>query len=314
MASTACLGGYTAWCWKQIKNQEPDQDYYAKLDNHLAALTDLFGEGNFFIELQPNEGFYGKEQNEYNQFMIERYWGIYPFIFTTDAHYLNKEEREIHKAFLNSKSSNDREVDSFYRYAYIMSQEEVRSLMPYVTDEMFMEMVNNTKKIADMCQFYELEQPKVIARVEYDFFEEYEKDLEMFAQIDEEDYPNFYYYLFGAKNISDLYLGRLISHGYVSKFQETWNYTTYCDRIEEECWTIKTISDNIKQPLSDYFITMSKMVTLMWEANSLVGPSRGSAGAMLINYLLDITQMNPIELDLPFVWRFMHPSRPDFPD
>ena len=314
VASTACLGGYTAWCWKQIKNQETDQDYYGKLDNHLAAMTDLFGEGNFFIELQPNEGFYGKEQNEYNQFMIERYWGIYPFIFTTDAHYLNKEEREIHKAFLNSKSSNDREVDSFYRYAYIMSQEEVRSLMPYVTDEMFIEMVNNTKKIADMCQFYELEQPKVIARVEYDFFDEYEKDLEMFAQIDEEDYPNFYYYLFGAKNTSDLYLGRLISHGYVSKFKETWNYIEYCDRIEEECWTIKTISDNIKQPLSDYFITMSKMVNLMWEANSLVGPSRGSAGAMLINYLLDITQMNPIELDLPFVWRFMHPSRPDFPD
>ena len=59
--------------------------------------------------------------------------------------------------------------------------------------------------------------------------------------------------------------------------------------------------------MSDYFITMSKMVDLMWDAGSLVGPSRGSAGAMLLNYLIDITQMDPIALDLPFVWRFMHP-------
>ena len=135
IASTACLGGYTAWCWKQIKLNEEVQDqsnvkfYLDKLDNHLAAMNELFGNGNFFIELQPNEGAYGKEQNDYNKFMIERYWGIYPFIFSTDAHYLNKDEREIHKAFLNSKSSSDREVDSFYRYAYIMSQQEVRDLM-----------------------------------------------------------------------------------------------------------------------------------------------------------------------------------------
>ena len=70
IASTACLGGYTAWCWKQIKLNEEVQDqsnvkfYLDKLDNHLAAMTELFGKGNFFIELQPNEGAYGKEQND----------------------------------------------------------------------------------------------------------------------------------------------------------------------------------------------------------------------------------------------------------
>ena len=67
--------------------------------------------------------------------------------------------------------------------------------------------------------------------------------------------------------------------------------------------------------MSEYFITMSKIIDLCWnEAGSIVGPSRGSAGALLINYLLGITQMNPIEMDLPYVWRFLHPSRPDLPD
>ena len=106
----------------------------------------------------------------------------------------------------------------------------------------------------------------------------------------------------------------MIAHGFVQKYKDSWDTQVYYSRLEEELWTIKTIGDNIKQSMSDYFITMSKMVDIMWEAGSLVGPSRGSAGAMLINYLIDITQGNPIELDLPFVWRFMHPSRPDYPD
>ena len=56
------------------------------------------------------------------------------------------------------------------------------------------------------------------------------------------------------------------------------------------------------------------MVDLMWEAGSLVGPSRGSAGASLVLYLTGTTQMDPIKNDLPYMWRFMHPSRPDYPD
>ena len=312
VCSTACLGGYAAWCWKMLAE---DRDYYLdKLDNHLAAMEGLFGKGNFYIELQPNDEKYGQEQNSYNKFMIERYWGKYPFIFTTDSHYLKAEERDVHKAFLNSKSSKDREVDEFYHYAYMMSQEEIRELMSYISDEKFMEMVNNTKKIADMCQFYELEQPKVIARVEYEHMDEYEEDLAFFEELDRESYPYLSHYLFDDDNEADKYLGRLIAHGFVEKYKEEWDVDIYFDRLEEELWTIKTISENIKQPMSDYFITMSKMVNLMWEAGSLVGPSRGSAGAMLLNYLIDITQMDPIALDLPFVWRFMHPSRPDYPD
>lgn len=327
VCSTACLGGYAAWCWRQsvlAKNCDgafvgPESFYWDKseewflnkLDNHLSAMENLFGVGNFFIELQPNEK--GSEQNEYNKFMLDRYFPQYPFIFTTDAHYLKADERNIHKAFLNSKSSKDREVDEFYKYTYIMSQAEVRSLMDYVSDEVFDMMVECTRNIKDSVQFFEIEKPKVIAKVEYEHWDEYEDDLDMFLDISKEDYPVFYDYLH-TEDRADHYLARLIAHGYALKQQPDWDQSVYFARIEEELDIIKKVGDAIHQSMSDYFITMSKMVDLMWQANSLVGPSRGSAGAMLINYLIDITQMNPVEMDLPFVWRFMHPSRPDYPD
>ena len=320
VCSTACLGGFAAWCWRKAFHndnrlpwEEVDSEYYInKLDNHLAAMQGLFGKDNFYVELQPNEK--GSEQNEYNEFMLKRYWEKYPFIFTTDAHYLKADEREIHKAFLNSKSSKDREVDEFYKYTYIMSQEEVYSLMKdYIDERTFFEMISNTRKIKDMVQFFEIEKPKVIAKVNYEHWDEYADDLDMFLDISQEDYPVFYEYLHTTDR-ADNYLARLIAHGYALKQQENWDQDVYFARIEEELDIIKKVGDAIHQSMSDYFITMSKMVDLMWQANSLVGPSRGSAGAMLINYLIDITQMNPVEMDLPFVWRFMHPSRPDYPD
>ena len=326
ICSTACLGGYAAWCWRNytiackddggldyIPESGHDKQWFLdKLDNHLAAMTQLFGKDHFYIELQPNEK--GSEQNEYNQFMLKRYWDTYPFIFTTDAHYLKAEEREIHKAFLNSKSSKDREVDEFYKYTYIMSQAEVYSLMSdYVDERIFYEMIYNTRKIKDMCEYYEIEKPKVIAKVNYEHWDEYEDDLEIFNEIEERDYPVFYHYLHTTDK-ADQYLVRLIAHGFALKQTAKWDLKVYYARIEEELDIIKKVGDAIQQSMSDYFITMSKMVALMWEAGSLVGPSRGSAGAMLINYLIDITQMDPVEMDLPFVWRFMHPSRPDYPD
>lgn len=321
IASTACLGGYAAWCWKQIKVCElgnvPDEDYekeyyVTKLNNHLAAMESLFGKGNFYIELQPNEE--GSEQNEYNMYMLQHYINQYPFIITTDAHYMKADERELHKAFLNSKTSKDREVDEFYKYAYMMSYDEIRKLMPYINDATFDAIMLNTRRIGEMCQFYELEQKPKLATVEYEHWDEYEDDLQIFADIDKETYPNFYDYLHTTTK-SDNYLARLVAHGYVQKYKSDWNDDVYFSRLEEEFWTLREVGNKIEQSMADYFITMSKIIDICWdEAGTIVGPSRGSAGALLINYLLGITQMNPIEMELPFVWRFLHPSRPDLPD
>lgn len=313
VCSTACLGGYIARNVMDYINSK-DEIFLQKVNNHLSMMQQLFGKENFYIELQPN-GDENGDQNVFNKFMLEHYWGKYPFIFTTDAHYLNPSLREIHKAFLNSRSSKNRDVDEYYGYAYMMSQKEVQELIPYVTDEQFNEMVANTIKIRNLCgTYYNLNQKSVIPYVEFEHDQEYTDDLEIFNDVSAEKYPNFYYYLH-TKDKADNYLAKLIAHGYVKKYKTSWSDEIYYARLEEELWTIKEVGNIIEQHMSNYFITMNKIIDLVWnKAGSIVGPSRGSAGAMLINYLLDITQMNPIELNLPFVWRFMHPSRPDLPD
>lgn len=314
ICSTACLGGYTAYCWKQIANNDNAELYTQKLNNHLQMMQELFGKGNYFIELQPNEGKYGEEQNQYNQYMLKHYWGKYPFIFSTDAHYLKAEEKEIHKAFLNSKSSKDREVDEFYQKAYIMSQDEIRQLMPYVTDEQFNEMVKNTHRIFDMCSCYQLEQAQVVTKVQYEDYNNVLDYIELFFDVTKEEYPYFYDFIHSNDKTDKFFIG-LIAKGFAEQDYPIDLHETYYKRLEEELWTIKEVSNRMGQNMADYFISMAKMIDIMWDkAESLVGPSRGSAGALLINYLLGITQMDPIKMELPFVWRFLHPSRPDMPD
>ena len=68
--------------------------------------------------------------------------------------------------------------------------------------------------------------------------------------------------------------------------------------------------------MSSYFITMNKFIDIIWdEAESLIGVSRGSAAGFVINYLLGITQINPLKqpVEMPH-WRFITALRSDYPD
>ena len=66
--------------------------------------------------------------------------------------------------------------------------------------------------------------------------------------------------------------------------------------------------------MGNYFNTMQEMLQKIWEV-SIVGPGRGSAAGFLINFILDITQVNPLTtpVELPY-WRFLHEDRPELPD
>ena len=65
-------------------------------------------------------------------------------------------------------------------------------------------------------------------------------------------------------------------------------------RLDYELEQIYETSVKINQSLSDYFITMAKMIEIIWDkADSMVGPGRGSAAGFLINYLIGITQIDP---------------------
>lgn len=317
ICSTACLGGYVANRWKEAiaaKNGgdiTEAQNQLSRLQEYCSEMEGIFGKGNFFIELQPNRE--GSEQNQYNQFMLRAFGSKYPFIFTTDSHYLKASEKKVHAAFLNSKSSSERELADFYDFTYFMSEQEVRELMPYASDEQFKNMVTNTRKIGEMCSYYSFERKPVIPMVDFEHFDEYKEDLDFFDVNDMDSYPTMKHHILEG-NRSEQYLMELIAHGYIKKQQDDWNHDVYFARLEEELSTISAISKSLNQDMENYFITINKLVELMWQAGSLVGPSRGSAGASLILFLLEVIQIDPIKLDLPFFWRFMHPSRPDMAD
>ena len=76
--------------------------------------------------MQPS---FNKDQIYVNKKLVElsSELGI-KYIITNDAHYLKKEDRSIHKAFLNSQQG-DREVDDFYATTYLMNDDEIRSFM-----------------------------------------------------------------------------------------------------------------------------------------------------------------------------------------
>ena len=126
VCSTACLGGIPGTLFAQ-RGSEAHPFIKVELDK----LQKIFGKENLFVELQPSDQ---RQQIEFNKYMIENFWGDYPFVFTTDAHYLNKEDVSLHETFLKSKDS-ERETSEFYGAAYLMSIEEVKEYFSGRIDE-----------------------------------------------------------------------------------------------------------------------------------------------------------------------------------
>ena len=84
------------------------------------------------------------------------------------------------------------------------------------------------------------------------------------------------------------------------------------ERLEIEADIIKNIGEKLDDCLFAYFNTFQHYINLFWECGSIVGPGRGSATGFLSNYLLGITQLDPIRWGLPY-WRFLNKERAELP-
>jgi DNA polymerase-3 subunit alpha len=303
VGTTACLGGVTAAQF--LKNGIGSLEYSQRF---LEDMVDIFGVDNFYIELQPS---YQEDQIRYNKFMIKHFWGKYNFIFSTDSHYKTLNDQPIHKAFLNSKDGN-REVDAFYSATFIMDSELVWSYMKdYVSTTQFETMVDNTNKINDSVEIYDLAGDQVVPVVPMEILPgEVEESIQYFKDTDYEyikkytnsdEDANQFFFLQIMKGFKDLGI----------PFDEE-----YLTRLEEELAELWETSIRIGQPISNYFNTMQRMIDIIWEdADSLVGVSRGSAAGFLVNYALGITQLDPLRQDVEMpLWRFIHRDRPELPD
>ena len=91
------------------------------------------------------------------------------------------------------------------------------------------------------------------------------------------------------------------------------NKVEYWDRLEIEADIILDIGEKLDDCLFAYFNTFKHYIDLFWECGSIVGPGRGSSTGFLSNYLLGITQLDPIRWNIKY-WRFLNKERAELPD
>ena len=309
VATTACMGGelstaaYNMSLAENVNDMASAQIFYQQICDFMTYCLDVFGE-DFYIECAPSTA---DDQCITNRklYRIAQAYNI-PIIVGTDSHYLTKDDRYVHKSYLNSKGG-EREVDSFYEFAHLMSYDEVHELLEKCFDDgMIAEYIlENSRKMGEKFTSYSLERKQMIPKVEV---KDYPKSWKWFSPGNMR-YPLIKELCF-SDNIQERYwinecLDSLLEKG-------LWE-DKYLDRIETEADVIKDIGEKLDDCLFAYFNTFKHYIDLFWECGSIVGPGRGSATGFLSNYLLGITQLDPIRWDLPY-WRFLNKERAELPD
>ena len=297
IGSTACLGGALP---TQILRHTPEE----KLDTWIRQMSNLFGEGNFYFELQPSKN---NDQIVVNKRLLEysKKYNI-PYIITTDSHYLKKEDRVVHKAYLNAQNG-EREVDDFYATTFMMDTNELESYFNYLSEEELQAAYQTILNIKDKIEKYDLLRPLKIpnlkwkpidSKMEPDGFgyEEMCKKIPMLLTFAESPYE------------SDRYLVKAVVAG-IDKHPDLQNQEAY-DEINaclEDTWVSSEVN---KARWSAYYLNLQNIIDICWDAGSLVGCGRGSGVGFILLYCLDITQINPLrEVTRTFRWRFLNPER-----
>ena len=231
-------------------------------DAKAAALRyqDIFGKGNFFLELQDH-GI--PEQQNVNQQLLKmhRETGI-ELVATNDVHYTLAEDAQPHDVLLCLQTGKKLSDENRMRYDggqyYVKSPEEMERLFPYAT-----EALENTHKIAERCH------------VEIEFG---------VTKLPKFDVPEGY--------TSWEYLNELCFKGLEERYQPVTEELK--ERLNYELSTIKNMG------YVDYFLIVWDFIRYARDHDIMVGPGRGSATGSLVAYTLGITQLDPIRYDLLF--------------
>ena len=316
IATTACIGGELSQQALMMAKAQAVNDidtateYYEKIKAFMKFCIDVFG-NDFYIECAPSTY---DDQVIVNR-KLEGIANVYniPMVVGTDAHYLTEKERPIHTAYLNSKDG-EREADYFYKFAHLMTYDECRDLLAYSLDQQKAEQIlNNTKLIQEKIQNFSLERKQIIPKVQVT---QYEKTLSYFGiNNDYRDELDSRWPTIKRLLLSDIDQERCwINDCLISMIDKGFFHNDiYMDRLETEANVISFIGDKLDDCLFAYFNTFKHYIDLFWDCGSIVGPGRGSATGFLSNYLLGITQLDPLRWDLPY-WRFLNLERAELPD
>ena len=220
----------------------------------------IFGEGNFFLELQDH-GI--PEQKLVNQGLVRmaKETGI-ELVATNDVHYTYAEDEKPHDILLCIQTGKKIEDEDRMRYEggqyYIKSEEEMRELFPYA-----LQALENTERIARRCN------------VEIEFG---------VTKLPKFDVPEGY--------TSWEYLNKLCREGFERRYPDAGEDLR--ERLEYELSTIHSMG------YVDYFLIVWDFIRYARDHGIMVGPGRGSAAGSIVAYCLEITSIDPIKYQLLF--------------
>ena len=252
IASSACLAGEVARAI--VRDDLPAADKAAQ------KYLDIFGEGNFFLELQDHGYADQQKVNRALVSMSERL-GI-PLIATNDIHYTYADDVEAHDILLCIQTGKKLSDENRMRYPggqfYVKNEMEMRALFPYAQ-----EALDNTQRIADRCN------------VEIEFG---------VTKLPHFEVPEGY--------DSWTYLNKLCDDGMKERYPD--DDGTLRERHTYELETIRQMG------YVDYFLIVWDYINFSREHDIMVGPGRGSAAGSIVSYCLHITDIDPIRYSLLF--------------
>lgn len=252
IALSACLAGEVA--------RYITRGLYEEAKKAALRYEEIFGKGNFFLELQDHG--IPQQQTVNSQLLrMHQETGI-DLVATNDIHYTYSTDAQAHDILLCVQTGKRLQDEDRMRYEggqyYVKSPEEMAALFPYAP-----EAISNTQKIADRCN------------VEIEFG---------VTKLPKFDVP--------APYTSWEYLNKLCYEGLEERYSE--NTDALKERLEYELNVIKTMG------YVDYFLIVWDFIKFARDHDIMVGPGRGSAAGSLVSYTLGITKLDPIKYDLLF--------------
>ena len=252
IALSACLAG-------AIPQYLMEEEYDAAKEYAL-RLAEIFGDGNFYLELQDHQI---PEQRPVNQGILRlaRETGL-PLVVTNDAHYLRREDAQMQDVLLcvqTGKTVDDTnrmkfQTDEFY----LKSEEELRQLFPNC-DEAF----ENTVRIANRCN------------LEFEFNQYHLPSFPV-----PEGYTN------------EEYFRKLCMDGFRERYADPPE--SYMERLEYEICVISRMG------YVNYYLIVWDFIRYAKENDIPVGPGRGSGAASIVAYCMHITEVDPMKYALIF--------------
>ncbi len=252
IALSACLGGEV--------QRNLARGFYEEGKTAALRYQEIFGEGNFFLELQDH-GIPAQKAVNQQLVRMSRELNI-DLVATNDIHYTLASDMEAHDILLCIQTGKKVSDENRMRYEggqyYCKSPEEMAELFPYAP-----EALENTAKIAKRCQ------------VEIEFG---------VTKLPRFDVPEGY--------TAWEYLNRLCMEGLERLYPEHGQDLT--DQLNYELGIIQ------KMGYVDYFLIVWDFIRFARENGIAVGPGRGSAAGSLVSYTLGITNIDPIRYSLLF--------------